>query len=214
MIKLNKWNNQKHKLTFNEELHKYYWDGKEIKGSVSSVINSISPYKDMEIDPAVLEAAGIRGTMVHKWIEDHINEVPIEQRKLIESYRPYINAFLEWEKEWGPRFKILHSELQLYSIQDGYAGTIDAIVYDNQLNEYGILDFKTNSVKIDEVVQAQTSGYARLLNQWSEESHIEKAFVLYLSKDSTFTFKPINLKEGYKVFEECLINWHKEERND
>lgn len=207
-INLENWTKEKDKLSFDEGSHTYYWDGEKIKGSVSSVIEPLSPYKDNDIDPAVLEAAGVRGTLVHKWIEDYFNNV---KGTMIATYQPYVDAFLKWTEAYGDRFKILYSELQLYNPADNYAGTIDAIIYDTQLDEIGILDFKTNSVKIDALVTTQTAGYATMLEYWTQEP-IKKAFVLYLSKEGEYDFKPINLDEGRIRFKQCLEIWNKEEQ--
>lgn len=210
-MNLDKWNKEKHRLKFDEKSHKYFWDNQEIKGSVSSVIAPLSPYKTMDVDPNVLQNAGIRGTMVHKWIEDDINKEPLFKRKMIESYQPYINAYLEWKSLYTTRFDILISELQLYHPIHKFGGTIDAIVYDNKTKKYGILDFKTNSVQIDDLVTTQTMGYNYLINYWIQDVKIEKAYVLYLTKHGTFQFKAIDVNKGKRLFDKCLKEWKEDE---
>ena len=207
------WNKHKHRLCFTEVGHSYTWDGVKVKGSISKVIEPLSPYKNLNIDPSILEAAGVRGTMVHKWIEDYVNQVPKHQRQMLASYQPYIDAFLKWIDEYGNRYEFLSSELKLFHPYDNYAGTIDALIYDKIINKIVVLDFKTNTIRVDEYVSAQVAGYASLVNFW-EIANVDSAFVLYLSKDGVFEFQPIEFITGTTNFNKCLEKWKEQDMNE
>lgn len=200
-------NANKHRLTFNEEDHIYYWDNQPVNTSITSIIKTLGPNYGT-IDPAILQAAGVRGTMVHKWIEDYFNSVPEPHRQMLASYQPYIDAFKKWVDKYGERYEMLFNELKLFSPTKGIAGTIDAIVYDKQLDTMCVLDFKTTANPIDDMVSAQLAAYAQLIQEWNI-TDIEMGMVLYLDKYGDFKFKVVDLVKGNKLFDKCYKQYTK-----
>lgn len=202
ILKLNE-----HRLTFNEEDHIYYWDNIKINTSITSIIKSLGPNYG-EIDPAILQAAGVRGTMVHKWIEDYFNSVPEPHRQMLASYKPYIDAFLKWVEQYGERYEMLFNELKLFSPAKGIAGTVDAIIYDKELDTLCVLDFKTTANPIEDMVSAQLAAYSQLIEEWGI-AKIDMGMVLYLGKNGEFKFKAVDLVKGNKLFNKCYKEYKK-----
>lgn len=213
MLNLNLWNSQKGRLVFKEKEHEYYWDGTKIPYTASGIISPMSPYTNGDIPPEVLAAACVRGTMVHKWIEEDINGVALHQREMLEAYKPFIKAYLTWKDLYSSRFDFLVSEIALYSREHKFPGTIDAIMYDKIDDEIVLLDFKTSAKENNILTQAQLAGYKLLVEDW-DIAEIKKTYVLYLKKDGTFNFRYSDMAIGHKDFTDCLKIKQKEIENE
>lgn len=197
---LEPWKENKQRLTFTEKTHTYYWDNVEVDRSVTEIIKHLGTVNYDEIDEGILEMAAVKGTMVHRWIEDCFNRVPEFNRKILESHKPYINAFLQWCKDYAERYYIMSSELKMFNPKLEYAGTIDLLLYDSKLDKFGVLDFKTTTTQQDVMVSAQLGAYKNMLEVWNPHQKIEIGYVLYLHKDGKYTFKSSNIDKGEKLF--------------
>ncbi|MFV0534016.1 MAG: hypothetical protein ACK5MR_10225 [Cumulibacter sp.] len=82
---------------------------------------------------------------------------------MLATYQPYIDAFLKWTEDYGDRFYVMSSELQMYNTKYDYAGTIDLIIYDSALDKFGVLDFKTTAQHHENMVAAQLGAYKNML---------------------------------------------------
>lgn len=86
------------------------------------------------------EKAAYQGTKVHLFAENYIvdNElVPTCRQE--EAVKKFIH-----ENILSGKYTVLITELKMYSEKYGYAGTSDLLLWDNELEEIVIADYKTN----------------------------------------------------------------------
>ena len=110
----------------------------------NKLVTTIPKYFGRSPESLIAEwiAAGKHGTIVHKEIEDWINErIEPKERKAIEG------------KNWVNSYKMkmdvdILTEVMVYSKELRIAGTIDVLVRDREKGEYQIIDWKT-SKRID-----------------------------------------------------------------
>lgn len=173
-------------MVFNEEKHEYMVKGKVVP-SVSEIMKCATClYYTDEIPPRVLELACMKGTAVHKAIEEYLlfEDYTIEDR-----YRPIMEQFLKWLDDYKP--EIIKVE---YKMTNGeYAGTCDLICkIDNKI--IGI-DHKTSSQIHTKMIAIQEAGYDELcdieINEW---------YVLHLTK-TKYEFKKIELRKD--IWNKC-----------
>jgi len=86
------------------------------------------------------DAADI-GTMVHAWVEAHLQGKWIELAALPEKAQNAVNAYLLWEKEH--KLETLHTEKTFYNCRLNYAGTADWL--GNLDGELSLGDWKTST---------------------------------------------------------------------
>lgn len=137
------------KITFNEEKHIYYCDGKQVKISVTQLLKmyGLSPdYKG--VSEKVLDAKAKRGTLIHEEIENF--------NKHGES--GFTEECLQYQKFIDTGYKCMQSEFMVGN--NLVAGTIDLILEKD--GELIIADIKTTSTLHKESVSWQLSIYAYL----------------------------------------------------
>jgi hypothetical protein len=149
------------------------------------------------------------GTRVHKLIESHIfggTPEPDEQEA------PYWQSYLAFRQAY-PNLEFLSSELTVYDLALGYAGTMDAIVMMN--GQRGILDWKTrqghttNDTFMYETEGLQLAAYAyasRFLLDDGSTGHLEPvegATVVMLCTDG-FKLGPADLEADWQGFQSTL----------
>ena len=173
-------------MVFNEEKHEYMVKGKVVP-SVSEIMKCATClYYTDEIPPRILELACMKGTAVHKAIEDYLlfEDYTIEDR-----YRPIMEQFLKWLDDYKP--EIIKVE---YKMTNGeYAGTCDLICkIDNKI--IGI-DHKTSSQIHTKMIAIQEAGYDELC-----DIEIDEWYVLHLTK-TKYEFKKIELRKD--IWNKC-----------
>ena len=173
-------------MIFNEEKHEYIVNGKVVP-SVSEIMKCATClYYTDEIPPRILELACIKGSAVHKAIEEYLlfDEYSIEER-----YQDYMNNFLKWLNDYKP--EIIKVE---YKMTNGeFAGTCDLICkIDNKI--IGI-DHKTSSQIHTKMIAIQESGYDELC-----DIKIDEWYVLHLTKKD-YEFKKIELRKD--IWNKC-----------
>ena len=86
------------------------------------------------------EKAAYQGTKVHLFAENYIvdNEL-VPTCKQEEAVKKFIH-----ENILSGKYTVLITELKMYSEKYGYAGTSDLLLWDNELEEIVIADYKTN----------------------------------------------------------------------
>jgi len=170
--KLNKFINPPKFFTFNEELHKYHYRGKELI-SVTTFYSRFykkfdteywADYKAKELNVPIEEIkedwknkadlGTTVGSIVHKWIEDFLNNKNPEIPKLDYNIGPYsmneINNLIDlrikkWQKIYYEKLSKMSSiaqELRIWSLKYGLAGTIDTLFWYKDKLIVG--DWKTN----------------------------------------------------------------------
>lgn len=86
------------------------------------------------------EKAAYQGTKVHLFAENYIvdNEL-VPSCRQEEAVKKFIH-----ENILSGKYTVLITELKMYSEKYGYAGTSDLLLWDNELEEIVIADYKTN----------------------------------------------------------------------
>ena len=86
------------------------------------------------------EKAAYQGTKVHLFAENYIvdNEL-VPSCRQEEAVKKFIH-----ENILSGKYTVLTTELKMYSEKYGYAGTSDLLLWDNELEEIVITDYKTN----------------------------------------------------------------------
>lgn len=179
-------------LKFDEKKHEYTLDGRIIP-SVTTITSVLSNFVYKDIDPFVLEKAALKGTLVHKAIEDYelwgYYELPA-------GLEPYMQQYLKAKEEIG--FEVLHNEMKLHNTK--YAGTIDCIA--KYKNEIVVIDFKTTTIIHDNLVKPQLSAYQELCEY--NGMLIDNRYVLQLTMDD-YNFKKIDYEMTW--FYKCYEIW-------
>ena len=141
-------------IVFDADSHKYYIHDIEHQ-SVTKLIKNYFPFDRQEISLEVAQRSGIsqkevlanwndimeNGSYVHDLIDKHLRGVKISE-DAFEKIKPVIDYLDIFDD-----FKVLASEVKIYSSKYKLAGTIDLIaLIDGKLF---LIDWKTNSKKID-----------------------------------------------------------------
>lgn len=86
------------------------------------------------------EKAAYQGTKVHLFAENYIvNNELVPTCRQEEAVKKFIH-----ENILSGKYTVLTTELKMYSEKYGYAGTSDLLLWDNELEEIVIADYKTN----------------------------------------------------------------------
>ena len=173
-------------MVFNEEKHEYMVKGKVVP-SVSEIMKCATClYYTDEIPPRILELACMKGTAIHKAIEDYLL---FEDYTIGDRYKPIMEQFLKWLDDYKP--EIIKVE---YKMTNGeYAGTCDLICkIDNKI--IGI-DHKTSSQIHTKMIAIQEAGYDELC-----DIKIDEWYVLHLTK-TKYEFKKIELRKD--IWNKC-----------
>ena len=141
-------------LTFNEDEHKYYWNGVTVPG----VTNLLAPLNNFGAVPRdVLAAACFRGTAVHSCCElDDIGE--LDESTVDAEWLPYLDAWRLFRFEHVAEWELIES--RVYHKTLGYAGTPDRFGTVSGLTT--VVDIKT-SVVVYPSVGPQLSAYLNAL---------------------------------------------------
>lgn len=136
-------------ITFNENTHTYYNDGRQVKISVTQLLKMYGLAPDYTgVSDTVLNAKAKRGTLIHEEIENY--------NKHGESV--FTEECLQYQKFIESGYKCMQSEFIVGN--NTVAGTIDLILEKN--GEFIIADIKTTSSLHKESVSWQLSIYAYL----------------------------------------------------
>ncbi len=195
------------KLEFIEEEHKYLIDGKAVP-SVTEICSPLTAADMGKLNPAVIQAAANRGTIVHELTELIDYGTAPEDLEMYPEIGGYITAYQRFLRDYNPTWT--HIEYRLGDDIQGFAGTLDRKgVIDGKPC---ILDIKTpaaatRATKVSWA--AQLSGYRYLCNGATLER-----FVLLLKPDGKYTLydvRDIEKKYGFygaRVFTQ-LLELHK-----
>lgn len=145
-------------LSFQEDIHAYFVNGKRIKSSVSQIIKKFQkPFNKYTISKIIAEKTDNKtqeeillsweeisdkacklGSNVHKFGEDYF-----EDRSLIAS-NGYEKAIVNFWKSIPDFIVPVFSELQMYHKKYLFAGTADIVFYNTNTKSFIIADYKTN----------------------------------------------------------------------
>ena len=169
------------KLEFDEDRHIYTMDGERIPG-VTEILAMADPEGYRNINPAVLEHAAMKGTLVHEWCEmyDYCgeNEEPVPS-----ELEPYCQAYADFVRDYRPEWTGIEQMVFCDTAPTGigYAGIADRIGRIHGKN--CVVDIKTIAspgTKTHIKVCCQTAAYSAAAGIWG------KRYALYLKPDGTY----------------------------
>ena len=179
-------------LTFQEEGHLYFWNGKPIP-SVTTVLSGLTDYS--AIDPAILQIAREKGKAIHKMVElDCLNN--LDETTLPEWMRPALERWRQFVSESG--FSVIASEQRVHSLAYGYAGTLD--LYGEMRGHKVIIDIK-RSFLAGSVIGFQLAGYKAT---FAPEDRNIKRYALRLSEKGLYQLRGYTDKNDFNHFLTCL----------
>lgn len=166
-------------ITFNEEEHKYYLNGKELI-STTRLLSRIGVAPDYSnVDVELLKKAAAKGNLVHKEIEEWIKTGK-------EGFTTELQEFIKWLEEND--YTVIDSEYLVYN--DCVAGKVDLLLVNNKTQELVIADIKTTSQVHYDSVAWQLSIYALLGGEPTD-----KAFVFHFDKEKGLVVAPVSFKK-------------------
>lgn len=165
-------------IQFDEAKHEYFVDGKQVPG-VTEILSPITASGYSKINPAVLEHAAMKGTLVHEWCEMY--DYGCAEESMPTELVGYCKAYASFCEVYKPKWDGI--EEMVYEPITRYAGRIDRFGILNGV-EKAVVDIKTiqsPSTKNHISVCCQTAAYAIALDE--ESAH---RYALYLKPDGTF----------------------------
>lgn len=183
------------RLTFDEENHEYFLDGKAIP-SVTYLMQEVGLI-DVSKFPDI-EYYRERGKAIHKatelWDKGTLDEESVDER-----VAPYLDAYKRFLGETG--FKSDKTEFAGFNESLWFAGMLDKI--GDLCGSKAILDIKSNAVA--PWTGIQLAGY----NLIHGGGHLR--FGLALKNDGTYRLKRFSDYSDHRVFESAAIiyNWKK-----
>ena len=157
-------------IIFDEFNHTYTLNG-VILPSVTQVMKRLSKEYYTDINQAVIEKAGKRGTKVHQAIELYETMGVYD-----EQVKDYVLQYLRAKSAY--KFTPIKQELMLTN--GIYCGTVDMIA--NMNDKLVLIDLKATSKINDILVEVQLAGYKQLLSDNGIE--VEDCYVLHLTNKS------------------------------
>lgn len=168
-------------IQFDEEKHIYTIDGVIIPG-VTEILAPITAGGYLKINPAVLEHAAMKGTLVHAWCEMY--DYDCAEESVPTELIPYCQAYADFVRDYRPQYESI--EAILFNPEENYAGRVDrAGRFGNGSRDVFVMDIKTiasPSTKTHIAVCCQTAAYARAIG--CEE--YAGRYALYLKPDGTY----------------------------
>jgi K+/H+ antiporter YhaU regulatory subunit KhtT len=190
-------------LTFDEETHKYTFEGIEIP-SVTQIITETHNALD-NIPTSILENASERGKAVHQAIEFY-NKYKFAN--IDEEHKLYFEAYKKWKNENEKMIAQIESEIKVFHKIQYYAGTADMLITTAD-NQKIIVDIKTTANLDLNYVALQLSAYKEALE--SQNIKIDKLYVLWLKKDGTYEYREVPNKKNIFMYALLLHNFWKGE---
>ena len=183
----------KHNYIYKPESHEY-WDGNIRMLSVSQILNE-SGYEFKGRPSTNTE----RGTFAHQTIE-----LWEKGMLVLDTLDPillnYLNLYIAEKDKLG--FKVIETELQMYSKQYPIAGTCDLILMYNGIKT--VADIKTGqpNSKRDRL---QTAGYMMLYNELNPKNPVKQRLMIYIDGDnSNVKTELLTNSSDVDVFRACI----------
>lgn len=144
-------------LTFNEELHKYFINGKLLEGSVSKIVERFHlQFEKEKISYFIAKSKGItqeevlkeweennkksiiKGNKIHKFCENYFYNKSTIPETLYDKYA--VMLFHEIPNHIIP----IAPEIKMYHKEYLFPGTMDLLLYNTKKDKYIIVDYKSN----------------------------------------------------------------------
>lgn len=166
-------------VVFDEILHTYELDGKQLSGITSLLDRQLFPDKYSGVSKATLDRAKMRGSLVHQQIELH-DELGTE------ADTPLLLGYEHIKEKYG--LKVMANEY-LVSDLDHVASSID-IVFEGNI----LCDIKTTSQLYKDYVSWQLSIYAYLYELQNPREKVEKLVALWIPKQGRMKLVEVERK--------------------
>lgn len=144
-------------LTFNEDAHKYFVDGKPLNTSVSGVIkNFYEPFNSKEKSQDVAQKEGVsQQEILQRWKSnsDEACELGTKVHLFGEVYpfnrhlKPkdgFEQAIVKFWNDLPPHIIPVMMECRMFHLKHLFGGTSDILLYNTKTDNYIIADYKTN----------------------------------------------------------------------
>ena len=159
-------------VLFNEELHEYWLDGKQLSGITEALRKQLHPDMYSAIPKRILEQAAEYGTSVHKSIE-------LFQKEWINNGSVEVQDFIQICKDNS----LIH-EASEYTVSDGknWASNIDQ-VYRTSDDTFSLADIKTYSKMTAEKLELaryQLSCYAYFFEMQNKRAKVDRLYIIHL----------------------------------
>ena len=159
-------------VLFNEELHEYWLDGKQLSGITEALRKQLHPDMYSSIPKRILEQAAEYGTSVHKSIE-------LFQKEWINNGSVEVQDFIQICKDNS----LIH-EASEYTVSDGknWASNIDQ-VYRTCDDTFSLADIKTYSKMTAEKLELaryQLSCYAMFFEMQNKKAKVDRLYINHL----------------------------------
>ena len=184
---------------FDESTHTYTLDGKVLP-SVTEIVGMIDFGSLRKLNPAVLEHAALRGTLVHEYCEAIDNGYAPDELEVETELSGYVKAYLDFLRDYGPKWELVEQPMHE---ADRYAGTVD---------RYGTIDGKPCVVDIKTTESAdkhtrlkwavQLAGYDRMIFSSMDAKQVSEWLILQLKKDGTYMLRNVfdEFPEAFDIF--------------
>lgn len=182
-------------VEFIEETHRYFLNGKELRGITGTLIRKAFPDTYKGVPEDVMKRAAERGGMIHQSLElfctvfgADINAYP--------SPTPILEDFGNMLKSYGLR----HVESE-YLVTDGenFASAIDGVFADGEGNIY-LVDYKTTAQLHYDSVSLQLSIYAKWFERQNPGLKVRELVCMWFGKGQS-KFQPLPRVTDEKIDE-------------
>lgn len=151
-------------LTFDEPTHAYTLTGQPVR-SVTQILRKVGLVDFRSVPPTILEAARVRGTIVHKAVH-YFNEHDLDVDEFCTTYPEHAGYLCSWIRlvETG-RLEVVACERHIANFAPRYGGTFDWLGrFDG---EAAMIDFATGHPE-DAAKNLQLAGYVLAARAWAE----------------------------------------------
>jgi len=150
-------------ITFDEKGHKYYDDNGQIYRSVTKIIHALFPkFEKDQIAAAVARKRGVSkwevikewddnctvacdlGTMVHRYAECMIENIPFDMRPTTQKQADFIKVVHNFIPKLLSKFELVECEKIVFAPDLGLSGMVDLIMKNKTTGNLCIFDWKTN----------------------------------------------------------------------
>ena len=164
-----------------------------------------------------LSKAGDRGTTVHDIAEQVFRDDVWPDPKLVpEELHGYIKGMKRWHdaRIRGKGYEVVAVEVNLLSMEHGFAGTCDLILHDPQADMYFVIDFKTSkAIYESHLLQIAAYKHAAIEQGYIPVGPLVNGMVVRFSEDGKYATKgsECSIEDFLKVKEVwhwlCSMGW-------
>ena len=194
------------RIDFEAPTHRYRLNGQRAPG-VTSVLRGAMQFAG--VDPAVVEAACQRGTVVHKAVELINRGQRIDPASIDVRIKPYLRQYGKFLTDTG--FVAANAERFVSHVRLHYCGQLDMDGTFHRIKvpaaELELLDLKVTAALPTLTVGMQTAGYAGALEDELGRARRNR-WCLWLRPD-TYKLVPLTGANDWTEFSAALTIWRK-----